>query len=456
MGLHERQSDTSMEKWEVFHLSTLVFCVLGVLGNVSSLVVLVRHLDEIAGSRLLLSLAVADLGVVSSIAFRTLSYVTYGNSQLTRILEWCFMYSHYCSIYLTLLVFLDRYLKTAKSMLLLKIDYPKIVRRSILAVFGIMLVVSLLHLLGACVRYFDGNHFVKITFCSCYRYISLCNLTSSVWEIRTCDDAFSSGRNASYADLGEYQALVDVLCNTELYRHCRSLRSWESRLLRFPAGKFKPTYFVDPECYGPQRKARQLMKNSLRVCTLDTKKKLRDEPAFVKTVYLGIDFPLRYIIPCCFLVFIGTGLVNAVYKARKRHRAMTRKEFKSLLNLPAFWNTSGIVFVFLACQSGGLGLFAYDIFRLLHNVDYEGEINVFMDEGSSSRQLELVSVAFLFPAINSSINIILYTFFLPVFRKKWLSLFIPGLARISSCTLRRKTVDAKDIIPMEEVSGNQH
>ncbi len=80
MDIHERQSSAPLEKWRTFQFSTLVVCVLGILGNVSSLVVLKRHLKEIAGSRLLLALAVADLGVVTSVASRTLAYATYGNT----------------------------------------------------------------------------------------------------------------------------------------------------------------------------------------------------------------------------------------------------------------------------------------------------------------------------------------------------------------------------------------
>ncbi len=85
MDIHERQSTAPAERWRGFQFSTLVICVLGILGNASSLVVLIRHLKEIAGSRLLLALAVADLGVVISVASRTLAYVTYNNNWLTEV-----------------------------------------------------------------------------------------------------------------------------------------------------------------------------------------------------------------------------------------------------------------------------------------------------------------------------------------------------------------------------------
>ncbi len=209
MDIHERQSNASPERWKAFHLSTLVVCVLGVLGNVSSLVVLKRHLSEIAGSRLLLALAVADLGVVSSIAFRTVSYVTYHNGQLTQVLEWWFLYCYYCSIYLTVLLSLDRYLHTAKSMLLRRINYNKILKRAILAMFAVMLVISLPHLLGTCVRYFYGFHMVRIMACAKnlnFTHQDFCNLSSSHWKIHNCGDTDSFDRDVTYSNLWGIQA----------------------------------------------------------------------------------------------------------------------------------------------------------------------------------------------------------------------------------------------------------
>ncbi len=222
MDIDERQSNASPERWKAFHFSTLLVCFLGVLGNVSSLVVLKRHLSEIAGSRLLLALAVADLGVVSAIASRTLSYVTYGNSQLTQVLEWWFLYWYYCSIYMTVFLSLDRYLHTSKSMFLRKINYKKFLKRAILAMFVIVLLISLPHLLGSCVQYFYGFHLVRIK--ACPIHLNLCNLSSSsIWEIHTCGDTRPPALNVSHAELGEYQPLVNTMCNGLTTRGPRTL-----------------------------------------------------------------------------------------------------------------------------------------------------------------------------------------------------------------------------------------
>ncbi len=165
MDIHERQSDAPAERWRAFQFSTPVVCVLGILGNVSSLVVLSRQLKKIAGSRLLVALAVADLGVVTSVASRILSYVTFSNNWLTHVLDWWFLYCYYCSIYLTILLSLDRYLHTAKSMWLRTVDYHRILKREIYSVFAIMLLVTLPHLLGNFIQYHHGSHSARVDRC---------------------------------------------------------------------------------------------------------------------------------------------------------------------------------------------------------------------------------------------------------------------------------------------------
>ncbi len=161
----------------------------------SSLVVLIRHLKEIAGSRLLLALAVADLGVVTSVASRTMAYVTYGNNWLTQVLDWWFLYCCYCSIYVTILFSIDRYLHTAKSLLLRRINYHRLLKRAILAVFVTMLFIVLPHLLGNSVRYHHGPHVGKSNGCP---FPSFCNNISSIdLHMELC----GQHRNASNASL---------------------------------------------------------------------------------------------------------------------------------------------------------------------------------------------------------------------------------------------------------------
>ncbi len=445
MDIDERQSLASPERWKAFHFSTLVVCVLGVLGNVSSLVVLIQHLNEIAGSRLLLALAVADLGVVSSISFRTLSYVTYGNSQLTQVLEWWFLYCYYCSIYLTVLLSIDRYLHSAKSMFLRKINYKKILKRAIFAVFAVMLVISLPHLLGPCIQYFYGSHMVIIR--ACPKNGTFCNLTSSQWEVNVCGEKSFAGRNISYSELGEYQGFVDAMCSQFSNR---AICWWECgcQLVSLPVGKFRHTYFAEIDYEARLRTNYPKLKNSLRVCSLDMKS-MRHDPDFVKAVYLGIDLPLRYIIPCLVLVVLNIYLVVVVRKANQRHSEIANTSRTPLLNLPVLRSVVGIVFVFLGCHTGGIGLFIIDIFRVFENSDRVGlgtTVNVFLGENSATRGLEMKGSAYLLAAVNSVINILLYCFFLPTFREKWVSFFNVGRKQRSP-----SKEPAQDLIPIEEV-----
>ncbi len=451
MDIHERQSNASPERWKTFHLSTLVVCVLGVIGNVS-LVVLKSHLNEIAGSLLLLALAVADLGVVSGVAFCTLSYVTNGNTRFTQVLEWWFLYSYYCSIYLTILLSLDRYLHTAKSMLLRVINYQKILKRAILAVFAVMLVISLPHLLGTYVRYFYGSHMVRIKACAKdgnFTRQDLCNLSPSNWEIHVCGDTVSSGRNVSYSDLAKNTQFVDAICREipqlQNETYCSYTRC-RCRFVHVPSDKFRPTYFATID-YDARHQKRSL-KNSLHVCSLDMKA-MRYDPDFVKVVYLGIDLPLRYMIPCLVIVVMNIRLVVVVRKANQRHSEIAQTSRRSLFNLPVLRSVIGILSVFLGCHTGGIGLFIVDVYRALDGSpgnEFGTTVNAFLSEDRATRGLEMKGSAYLLAAVNSAVNILLYCFFLPAFREKWATFFAFSW-RLRSTSRR----DIQDLIPLEEV-----
>ncbi len=445
MDIDERQSDASPERWKAFHISTLVVCALGVLANVSSLIVIKRHLTEIAGSLLLLALAVADLGVASVVAFCTLSYVTYGNNQLTQVLYWWFRYCYYCSIYVTTILPLDRYLHTAKSMLLRKINYKKILKRVILAVFAVMLVISLPHLLGTCVRYFFGPHLVKIKACTTFLrndtywgYQKMGNLSSSQWEISICGDTQSLGQNVSYSELDEYKLFVDTM-RKEFPRGTGC--NWQ--LVSVPSDKFRGLYLAEID-YDAHYEL-----NSIHVCRLDMRP-MRYDPDFVKALYLGIDLSLLFAIPLLVLVVLNVCLVVAVRKGNQRHSEITQTETKSVCNLPVLRSAFGSVCMFLGCRTGWIGLFTLDVFRVFEDTNRNGlrtSVNVFLHKDRATTGLAMKGSAFLLIAVNSIGNTLLYCFSLPTFREKWVSLFFPfdWKQRLTSGR------DVQDMIPMEEV-----
>ena len=316
MDVPEWMSGTSPVVWKALRFSTIVVSVLGILGNVSSVAVLWRHLGEIPGSRLLLALGIADLGVVTAVVGRILAYVEYGYSQLTRVLEWWFLYCYYCSVYLTILLSVDRYLHTAKSMLLLRINYRRIQKRAVAVVLVVMMVITLPHLLGNFIKYHHG-------------------------------------RKADY---------------------------------------------------------------------------MRHDPDFVKAVYLGIDLPLRYIIPCITLGIVNTQLILAVQRVQWKHAAITRAARASLFSLPILKVAAMIVTVFVICHTGGSAIFFIDISRFFYSRNVpDGDARnlkaIWMEESTHIEALVFQHMAFLLANVNSSVNVLIYCFFLPVFRRCWKRMF---------------------------------
>ncbi len=468
MDIHEKQSFAPAEKWRAFQFSTLIVCVLGILGNVSSLVVLIRHLKEIAGSRLLLALAVADLGVVISVASRTLAYVTYNNNWLTQVLDWWFLYCYYCSIYLTVLLSLDRYLHTAKSMLLLRINYQKILKRAILGVFGTMLLITLPNFLAIFVHYYHGTHLGYSGYFYNCPTKEICNSSSLPRNVTICRSGLTSIQ--SYTSLSEaevevYNAIKAGLCSLSRDREGPgggySASGCSGHLMQISATKFEPNINI---------KVKDSLIDSVEVCRLGTVA-MRYDSDFVKAVYLGIDLPFRYVIPSCVLVFLNISLVVSVVKAQRRHSNISGAPRKSLLNLPVFRSAVGIAFVFLLCHTGGAGIFVLDVFRVFADSN-EGPVGTtvrsFIDEHLATMGLEMKYSGILLAAVNSSVNIVLYCFFLPAFRQHWAFLFLPAFcqhwvshflpafhqfwASLFKCNWKRKrSKRGEDIVPMEEM-----
>ncbi len=178
-------------------------------------------------------------------------------------------------------------------------------------------------------------------------------------------------------------------------------------------------------------------------------KTMRYDPDFVKAVYLGIDLPLRYVIPSLVIVVMNVYLVFIVRKANQRHSELTQTPETSLFNLPVLRSVIAVLSVFLGCHTGGIGLFIVDVFRAIENSQGEGfraTVNVFLAEDRATRGLEMKGSAYLLAAVNSAINFLLYCFFLPAFRQKWVSFFHLGWKQRSTS---RKNV--QDLIALEEV-----
>ncbi len=363
-----------------------------------------------AGSRLLLALAVADLGVVISVASRTLAYVTYNNNWLTQVLDWWFLYCYYSSIYITVLLSMDRYLHTAKSLFLRKIDYQRILKRAILSVFAIMLLITLPHHHGSHTA--RANRCPSQEFCNnitipTRRRTTFCNHKRSVMSLIQFPQDVQKRHMKELCDFAEKQNYVEMACS--------------GQPILVSAAKFRPSLNILYHIY-----ARFGTLYKADICKMDVIA-MKYDPDFVKVVYLGIDLPLRYVIPFCLLALIIILLVRSVRKAQRRHSDISQTASTSLLNLPVLRSAIGIVLIFLTCHTGGVGLFVLNVFRALsiHNEGYIGTgVNVFIEETMATKGLEMRHSTLLWAAINSSVNILLYSFFLPTFRKQWKLLFV--------------------------------
>ncbi len=411
MDIPEWQFDTNPAVWKALRFSTIAICVLGILGNVSSVIVLGRHLWDISGSRLLLALGIADLGVVTSITARILAFVAYGYSRLTKVLEWWFLYCYYCSIYITIHLSVDRYMQSAKSMLLLRINYKRILKIGISAVFAAMLVVTLPHLLGNFIKYHFKNHLIRFMYC-------FDNTTCQMWEKEEEQDYFY-----------EYHCDTDYWIKSdsapEKYRDvilgaCRSLKSTNSTIncrqgYSVPAPKFVPAMVIS-------------VGQTLIFACDHLADFMRHDPHFVKSIYLGVDLPLRYVIPCITLVIVNIRLVLAVRRAHIQHAEITGAARVSLVKLPILKTVAAIVLVFLICHTGGSAIFIMDIVRTFQsgsigNPYMNGEVNTLLDDTSHTNGLVFQHLGFLVATVNSSVNVLIYAVFLPTVRNHWREMF---------------------------------
>ncbi len=332
----------------------MVVCGLGFIGNVSSLFVLLRHQKDVAGSRLLLALGVADLGVILSITWRTVAYVTSGYSQQTATAEWVCLYWYYCSIYFTIFLSLDRCLSSAYPMLLLKVNYTGIQKRLLVSAFPVMFLITLPHLLGFTVTYHHGSHSIEAPIIKKSQKYAFCDFLSHnessdnevLWTVAQCGNTNGS-QNLSTSEVLSLRHIPQLL-NT----WCNSTTETKSSIyIRIPAAKFRPN-LVSRLRFGVRYSdgTKEIAGVFLTICN-STRSSMRHDPDFVKAVYLGVDLSFRYVIPCLALIVINIRLLVAVYKAQKRHKRIIGDTTPvSLLDLPVLKSVGAIVLVFF-CMS---------------------------------------------------------------------------------------------------------
>ena len=226
----------------------------------------------------------------------------------------------------------------------------------------------------------------------------------------------SSFTNLSAAEIEAYNALKARVCSMSKKSNYTG-SSCRGQRVQVPGAKFKPNINV---IFSKDETL-----DHVKLCRV-RKAAMRYDSDFVKAVYLGIDLPFRYVIPCCVLVFLNISLVVSVFKAQRCHSDISGSPNKSLLELPVLRSAVGIVFVFLLCHTGGAGIFVSDVFRVFAEAT-DGllgtTVKLFIDEHLATTGLEMKYSGILLAAVNSSVNIVLYCLFLPSFRHHWASPF---------------------------------
>ena len=375
MDMPEWMSQTSPVVWKSLRFSTVVVCTFGILGNVSSVAVLRRHLSDIPGARLLLTLGIADLGVVTAVVMQILAYVAYGYSQLTKVAEWWFLYCYYCSIYVTVFLSVDRFLQTAKPLLLLKINYRRVQRIVISLIFGAMLLVSLPQLLAALIKYHYQPHLVTF---DCFFSV---RETCKKWETLNSTES------------KRYDNVMQAACSYQKetnYTVC-------NRPISVPAVKFHVSMVIRVD-------ASIMVRDS-------TEDYMRHDPDFVKAFYIGVDLPLRYAIPIIALAITNIYLVLTVRRAQNKHSDITRTARVSVFNLPVLKSVVAILFVFVMCHSAGSAIFIKDIVRAFLGVTNLGcgfgdLTNTLLHSDTHMKTLVFKHLGLLLASINSSINVV--------------------------------------------------
>ncbi len=181
---------------------------------------------------------------------------------------------------------------------------------------------------------------------------------------------------------------------------------------------------------------------------------MRHDPDFVKGLYLGVDLPLRYVIPCVILGVVNIRLVLAVRRAHIQHTEITGAARVSLFKLPILRTVATVGFVFLVCHAGGSVIFIMDIAhtftsRTTMGKFWHGKTNILLDATVHTRVLIFKHLGFLLASVNSTLNVFVYCVFLPVFRFHWRGLCWPGTSKDTSN--QRKDETPADVVPREEM-----
>ncbi len=323
-------------------------------------------------------------------------------------------------------------MQSAKAMLLLRINYKRSLKIGILSIFGAILLVTLPHLVGNFIKYHHKRHLVIFKDCSFNE--ELCRhwqMNREQEDFATESDCTGTAQSVlNNAGAAKYRDMILSACRRQKATNYTSCR----QTFTVDAPKFTQSVTV-------QLLTRYLVTNNsnpgygkvhtkISVCNHPTDY-MRHDPDFVKALSLGVDLPMRYVIPSVTLVIVNIRLVLAVRRAHIQQAEVTGSARVSLFKLHILKAVVTIVFVFLICHTGGSAIFITDIARTFASTVTLGrnvlsEKNILLDAIVHTRVLVFKHLQFLLAAVNSSMKVLVYSIFLPVFRSYWRGMHWPG------------------------------
>ncbi len=412
-----------------------LLCACGILGNSSSFFVLIRNLAVIPSARLLLGLTLADTMVLVSAFVLSLFHILTSmnlicwNDTWNRMQDVCFAtyyYFYFCSIYMTVALSLDRYLVTTRPLLLRQINYKKFQGRVQAAVFVVSLALALPGTIG---------RFIKVPICTHhetydyygptdpigYLYLfcahSVCNDTvtyvyqESMYPYDYRLDPTPSRRDCSRVrvDIDVFQPLKRCYCNGE---DCTThdsrtfiIRKGTEKCFTYRAYYYRGSLLMNVHEHVP----------FFRPLFLDS--------SFILGYSFGVVFPVRYLLPMVVLAWANIRLVQAVRRGQRAHRSLVENQERQA---PVEAQDTGILKTAVTVSGGFLLLhtlaLGLDISLLVHTF-YTGPNSTPHSKYPRQAVTSLYQITIPISSLNSAINLAIYCWFLPQFRKRWLALW---------------------------------
>ncbi len=418
--------------------------MLGILANGSSFLVLVKNYKEIPASRLLIGLTLADTGVLIGLSLMGIIPILPdfdGQWKAQTAVIRCYRYFYFCSIYMTVLLSVDRYLVTSRPLKLRRIKYSRLQWGMQAAVFFVAILLVLPEFLGFAISSPTCRAHEVLTVVhspdsvqlqrSNLNFINfLCSNTTKCMAEIVNDTAkeikvfrFHEGFCSSLLtpvpnEVDTLEPLKHLICNgdsTDFYLNTAFQSQDETDVTwyhqNFPGAKEHKTCYRYYAAYN------------------ETHGNIRIQPFLPPALWstrdfslgyiFGVIFPLRYIIPSTVLIYTNIRLVQLVRSSRKQHSAALasrgKPSGKESHKTGILTTVIVVASTFLLLNTLALTLDVWEV--VVRNVDFLHLPTNFYD---------FPYITSVTSAVNSMVNIGIYCYFLPQFRKRWLAMWTCG------------------------------